>query len=90
MVLFHVVDRLRELEFEFENRPYIFVDLESNEKVKLQPSQVKEYYKEKMNDYKKALELKCSQFEIDFVEADINKDFSQVLLPYLLKRTKMQ
>ena len=90
VVLFQVVDQKREMEFEFENKPHIFVDLETNEKVKLQPNQVKDYYITKMNDYKKALKLKCSQFEIDFVEADINKDFSQVLLPYLLKRTKMQ
>ncbi len=90
VVLFHVIDKKREMEFEFENKPHIFVDLETNEKVKLQPNQVKDFYISKMSEYKKALELKCSQFEIDFVEADINQDFSQVLLPYLVKRTKMR
>lgn len=89
VILFHVVDKKRELEFEFDNRPYRFVDLETGEKVKLQSNQVKEYYTQQVKKFKKALELKCAQFHIDFVEADINKDFRQVLLPYLVKRTKL-
>jgi len=89
VLLFHVVDQKHELEFEFENRPYIFEDLETGEKVKLQSNQVKDYYTEKMATYKKQLELKCGQFEIDFIEADVNKDFSQVLLPYLVKRSRL-
>jgi hypothetical protein len=35
------------------------------------------------------LKLKCAQFKIDFVEADINKGFDNILLPYILKRQKM-
>ena len=89
VILFHVVDQKRELDFQFENRPYVFVDLETGEKVKLQSNQVKDYYVEQVQKYKQQLKMKCAQFKIDFVEADINKDFKQVLLPYLMKRTKM-
>ena len=39
VILFHVSDKTRELEFEFENRPYVFVDMESGEEIKVQPGQ---------------------------------------------------
>jgi len=89
VILFHVVDHQKELEFEFSNRPYIFVDMESGEKVKLQPGQVKEEYQKQMKSFLHDLKTKCTQYQIDFIEADINKNFRQVLLPYLVKRQKM-
>ena len=89
VILFHVVDKQKELDFNFENRPYQFIDMETGEKVKLHSNQVKDYYVEKMQQFEKNLKLRCGQFKIDFVEADINLDFRQVLLPFLMKRTKM-
>jgi uncharacterized protein (DUF58 family) len=89
VILFHVVDKQKELEFNFENRPYQFIDMETGEKVKLHSNQVKDYYVEKMQAFEKNLKLRCGQFKIDVVEADINLDFRQVLLPFLMKRTKM-
>lgn len=89
VILFHVVDKNKELEFEFENRPYQFIDMETGEKVKLHSNEVKSFYVEQMKKFEKALKLRCGQFKIDFVEADINQDFKQVLLPFLTKRSKM-
>ena len=89
VVLFHTTDAAKELNFEFENRPYLFVDMETNEQVRLQSNQVKDYYVEKMATFKESLKMKCLQYKIDFVEADINKGFRQVLMPYLVKRGKM-
>lgn len=89
IILFHVVDKSKELEFEFENRPYQFIDMESGEKVKLHSHEVKTFYVEQMQKFEKELKLRCGQYKIDFVEADINLDFRQVLLPFLMKRTKM-
>jgi uncharacterized protein (DUF58 family) len=89
VILFHVVDKCKELEFEFENRPYQFIDMETGEKVKLHSNEVKGFYVEQMKKFEKELKLRCGQFKIDFVEADINQDFRQVLLPFLTKRSKM-
>jgi len=89
VILFHVVDNKRELDFEFENRPYEFVDMETGEKVKLQPNQVREFYRQELDKFINELKLRCLQFKIDFVAADINKDFSQILQPYFVKRSKM-
>ncbi|HXH17502.1 MAG TPA: DUF58 domain-containing protein [Chitinophagales bacterium] len=89
VVLFHVTDKKSELEFEFENRPYVFIDLETNEKIKLRASEVREYYTTHALQYKKELMLKCGQYKIDFVEADIAEEFMHVLVPYLTRRAKM-
>lgn len=89
VVLFDVMDKKHELDFEFHNRPYTFVDMETGEQVKLNPNQVKETYNKLKNSSQKELKLKCGQYHIDYVEADINKGFDQVLLQYLTKRQKM-
>lgn len=89
VVLFHVTDKKKELEFDFENRPYHFIDMETGEELKLNPSQVKENYLKSINAYKEELELKCGQYQIDFVEADINEGFDKVLYAYLVKRHLM-
>lgn len=89
VVLFHTVDRALELEFEFENRPYEFIDMESGERVKLQSNQVKEYYQEKLKKFTEELRSKCLQYKIDLVEADIRKGFHPILQSYLVKRSRM-
>lgn len=89
VILFHVVDKKHELDFEFDNRPYLFVDMENGTEVKLHANEVKERYVNEMMKFEKELKLKCAQYKIDFVAADINKPFNQILTPYLLKRTKM-
>ncbi len=90
VILFHVVDKRMEMDFEFENRPYRFVDMETGEELKLNPSEVKGNYVKAIQDFKTNLKLHCGQYRIDYVEADINEGFEQVLLPYLLKRTRMK
>lgn len=89
VVLFHVVDESKEINFEFENRPYQFIDMETNEEIKINPSQISDFYKTKIKEYTESIKLKCAQYKIDFVEADINKGFDVVLQTYLVKRSMM-
>jgi len=89
VVLFHTVDQKLELDFDFENRPYLFVDMETGDQVRLQSNQVKEYYVEQMKKFREQLRLKCLQYKIDFVEADIRKGFKPILQSYLVRRQKM-
>lgn len=89
VIIFHVHDKKQEVDFELENRPYKFVDPETGETLKLQPNQVKETYIRKMAAIKKELRLKCAQYKIDLMEADVNKTFEQILMPFMIKRGKM-
>ena len=89
VILFHVMDKSKELDFEYENRPYKFIDLEEGTEIKLTPNEVKELYTKKIKSYKAELKIKCGQYRIEFIEVDINQGFEQLLLPYLLKREKL-
>ena len=90
VLLFHVTDRKTEEQFAFDDRPYEFIDLESGDRVKVQPGQVKKQYQEAIQNYYYDLRLKCGQYQIDFVEADIALGFDQILSAYLVKRGKMK
>lgn len=90
IILFHVSDKAKELAFEFEDRPYKFVDLESGEHMNLFPKQIKDKYTKYIQAYRKNLEVKCGQYNIEYVEADIQQGFRQILMPYFLKRMKMK
>ena len=89
VVLFHVTDKKTELDFDFENRPYTFIDSESGEQVKVQPSQIKETYLSQMSEFINEITLKCGQYGIEFVPADIGEGFNEVLSKYLMKRKKL-
>lgn len=90
VILFHVVDKKSELDFAFENRPYRFIDLETGEEVRLQSNQVKEYYTSQIKKIQQQLRLKCLQYKVDFVEADIGAGFDKILQAYLVRRSKMR
>ncbi len=90
VVIFNVVDKKSELEFDFEDRPYQFIDLESGQKVKLNPTQVRDAYLESLHNEKINLQLKCEQYKITLVEADIQLGWDKVMMDFLTKRAKMR
>lgn len=90
VVVFNVSDRDKEIDFNFDNRPHTFVDMESGGEVKLNPSQVKEIYQESARNHFNEIKMKCTQYGIDFVDADINAGFDQILRAYLVKRSKIK
>lgn len=89
VIIFHTVDKAKELDFELENRPYNLIDMETGEKIKLQPNQFREEYKKAVEDYFKKVQMRCADYRIDFIAADINAGYNDILLNYLLKRQRM-
>ena len=89
VILFHVFNEALEQNFELEDRPYQLVDMETGEKIKLQTAEIKELYVEGIQKYFNEISLRCANHRIDFMPADINEGYDQVLLQYLLKRQKM-
>lgn len=89
VVIFNVTDKAKEVEFNFENRPYQFVDMETGAVLKTHTSKVKESYLAKMQEYRQLIQLKCTQYKIDMVDADIAQGFYPILQAYLIKRQKM-
>lgn len=89
VILFHTVDKRFELDFDFEQRPYTFSDLETGEEVKVNAGDIKEYYTKQIASFRNSLKIKCGQSQIDYVQADVNEGVNQVLLEYLVKRQKL-
>jgi uncharacterized protein (DUF58 family) len=90
VILFHVTDKRTELDFDFENRPYTFIDTETGEQVKAHPNEIRETYLTEIRKFREELKVRCGQYGIDLVEADIAEGFNQVLMKFLIKRNKMK
>lgn len=88
VVLFHTIDKSKELNFDFDNKPRRFVDIETGDFLNLYPDSIKENYEKAVAAYFKELQLKCAQYRIKYVEADINTGFSKILTTYLIERQK--
>jgi uncharacterized protein (DUF58 family) len=89
VIIFNVNERTHELDFEFDNRPYHFIDTETKEQIKLNPVQFKVVYTEKVQAIRKQFEMKCAQYQIELVTANIEEGFYPVLNAWLIKRNRM-
>lgn len=89
IILFHVWDSEQEELFELEDRPYLLTDAESGDQIKIYPQEIKDEYAKKVQAYFYDLKLKCGDYGIEFIEADIRKSFDQVFVPFLLKRNSI-
>jgi hypothetical protein len=90
VIVFHVMDNETELKFNFEDRPMEFIDIETGERLKLNPGDVRDHYQQEAARFHKALKMRCNQYKIDFIEADVNMAFNNILQTYLIKRAKMR
>ncbi|HEX7366041.1 MAG TPA: DUF58 domain-containing protein [Pelobium sp.] len=88
IIIFNVNEQKHELDFAFENRPYHFIDVESGDEVKLNPTQFKDVYRQKISLLKHKLIAKCGQFGINLIEAPIESGVYPILNAWLLARTK--
>ncbi len=89
VILFHVQDKDTEFDFNFDQLPKRFIDLESGDEIKLQPQEIKDAYKKNMKEFEDLIKLKSTQYKIDLVTADINMGFDQILYPFFTKRKRL-
>ena len=88
VILFHVFDKQKELTFDFDNKPRRFIDVETGEFINLYADSIKDNYHSAVENYFETLKLKCAQYKIKYVEADINKNFNNILTTYMVERQK--
>ena len=88
LLLFHLIDKETEKEFNFENSPKRFLDVETGEHIDLYADTIKEAYEKNVTSYFESLKLNCAQYKIRYVEVDVKEDFSKVLNTYLVERQK--
>ena len=86
VVLFHLLDVDKEIHFNFENTPKRFIDVETANYIDLYADTVKEDYKKEVLAYFGTLKLKCAQYKIKYIEADVRAGFSKILNTYMIER----
>lgn len=89
VVVFHLYSRTIEQDFTLENRPYILVDMETGEELRMLPNEFKSQYIARYEKGLSALKLKCGDLAVDFVPLAIEDGYNEVLTRYLLKRQSM-
>ena len=89
VVIFHVIDKKLEYNFELENRPYQLIDMETGERMLLRPGEDREKYQAAISSYFEQISKRCLNNSIDFMPAPIEEGYNQVLLKYLLKRQQL-
>ncbi len=90
VLVFHLMDQKTEQNFDFPNRPLILKDLETGEKIEVQPNQIRDEYRQLVTSNKARFKQRCYEYGMDFVEVDIAKPYDKVLTDYLVKRRKIK
>ena len=88
VLLFHTLHHRQELELDFDNRPTEFIDLESGKHLKVMPADVMDKYQEQMHRQAAELKRHTIQYRIDYQPVDVGLGMDQVLVPFLLKRSR--
>ena len=88
LILFHTYDGKKEFNFDFDNAPKKFVDVETGETINLYAENFADKYKDLIGQYFKDIEETCLQYQIDYIPVDIHKGFNSVLTNYLISRRK--
>ena len=86
VVLFHVIDNEKELNFNFDTTPRKFIDVESREVVNLFAENVKDEYNKKLQAYFKNLSMVCAQNKIKYVPVNVGANFDKILTTYLAEK----
>ena len=89
VLVFHVLHTPTELDFNFGNVPMTFRDPENGEEIKVQPTELRAIYQERVSDYTQNIKSKLNQYKIDYSIADTSKPLEQSIIPFLVKRRKM-
>lgn len=89
VVIFHIVDKKTEVDFDLDNRPVNLVDMETGERMKLHPNEVKRNYSESIKRYFDDVALKCAQYAVDFMPVNIEDGLNEVMSTFLIKRQKL-
>jgi uncharacterized protein (DUF58 family) len=90
VILFQVMDKKQEIDFDFENRPLEFEDLETGEKVKINAQSQRKAYKEALTVFNDRIIDMCYANKVSRVAVDLSAPVDQLLHTFLLKRNKMK
>ena len=74
------------MNFDFDNTPRKFIDLETGDEVNIFADNVKEAYEKQAEIYFKKLALTCAQNRIKYVPVSVGESFEKILTTYLVEK----
>ena len=86
VILFHTLDYKHEVDFEFDNRPMRYTDVETGQRIDLYAEHAKLNYSKAMKTFIKDIGNTCGQYRIQYFPVDINAAFEQILTHFLIQR----
>lgn len=86
VVLFHVLEQEKELQFAFDNAPRKFIDVETGEEINIFADNIRENYEKEVGRYFQSLALRCAQNQIRYVPVAVEGDFDKILMTYLAEK----
>ena len=87
VLVFHILDPA-EWTFDFD-QPATFVDSETGEEVALEPWEVRQGYKRRLEAWAERYRTECRRAQIDYVAVDTSTPYDQALYRYLEKRRRL-
>lgn len=88
VVLFHVYDKNTEVNFDYDNSPRKFIDIETGEEINLFAENIQAEYQEKIKNYHKTVAHTCMQYQIQYVPVSVDEGFEKILTTYLVEKQK--
>jgi uncharacterized protein (DUF58 family) len=86
VVLFHVIDKKTEINFDFDNSPRKFIDVETGETINVFAENIKAAYQENIEKYFSSLAFSCAQNKIKYIPVAVDEGFEKVLTAYLVEK----
>ena len=87
--MFNITEHYTELNLNLEYERYLLEDLESGEQLEISPAQIAQDYRAKVTMYLQRFKQACNEFQIDFESVSTEQPFSEALIHYLKKRSRL-
>lgn len=86
VVLFHVIDKKTEVNFDFDTAPRKFIDVETGDEIAIFSDSVQKEYKKQVENYFSKLALTCAQYKIKYIPVGVDESFDKIMTSYLIEK----
>jgi MinD-like ATPase involved in chromosome partitioning or flagellar assembly len=66
-----------------------FHDLETNERIQIDPAYVRDAYREQIREFIENYRRRCAESNIDYIMADTSTPYDFMLTKYIAKRNRL-
>lgn len=88
VVVFHVIDKKTEFQFDFDNTPRKFIDVESGDEVNLYAENIKMEYEKLVQKHFDKIANTCAMYKIKYVPVSVDEKFEKIMMTYLAEKQR--